>query len=316
MTSYRKFKGFTLIELMIAMAIGLFLTLVVVVSFSQVSRSQQQDEQITLISENGRYALRALSRSLTLGGFYGGVSEVSGISIDGSVAVGSNCEAGAIAVSAPSVSIVNDATAVQAGNYDCLDTTDFVAGTDVLRVLRVADAPTAAPTPAGIYVATNSFSGVMYSGALPASVVPPIQNWRFMPEVFYVINEANAAGVDVPTLCRYTLSETTGVMGRRCLADGIENIQIEFGVDANNDFVADYYNNDPTAVELANAISARIYILVRGDAQITGYVNDKVYALGSTNIPAFNDGYLRRVFSTTVELKNSDRLSVVPFTPS
>ena len=44
--------------------------------------------------------------------------------------------------------------------------------------------------------------------------------------------------------------------------------------------------------------------------QITGYRNDKTYNLGSTVVGPFNDAYYRRVYSTTVPLRNSNRLKL------
>ena len=92
------------------------------------------------------------------------------------------------------------------------------------------------------------------------------------------------------------------------LVDGVENIQIEFGVDEDEDFIANYYTADPTTAEILNSVSARIYILVRSAVEMPNYTNDKTYTLGASIINPANDGFFRQVFSTTVVLRNPANL--------
>jgi type IV pilus assembly protein PilW len=88
-------------------------------------------------------------------------------------------------------------------------------------------------------------------------------------------------------------------------------MQTEFGVDGDGDFVADYYTAAPTAAEIGDAVSARIYVLARSISEVPDYVNDKTYRLGAKVIAAANDGFYRRVFSTTVLLRNPTNLAGV-----
>jgi len=82
-------------------------------------------------------------------------------------------------------------------------------------------------------------------------------------------------------------------------------------VDGNDlDLAPDYYTPDPDGTELGNAVSARIFLLVRSLNQVTGYVNDKTYNLGSKVIEPSNDAFYRRVYSTTVQLRNSEKLQM------
>jgi type IV pilus assembly protein PilW len=57
-------------------------------------------------------------------------------------------------------------------------------------------------------------------------------------------------------------------------------------------------------------VTARIFLLVRSINPVTGYVNDKTYNLGSKTIAAKNDAFYRRVYSTTVQLRNSEKLQM------
>ncbi|MCK5640752.1 MAG: PilW family protein, partial [Gammaproteobacteria bacterium] len=49
---------------------------------------------------------------------------------------------------------------------------------------------------------------------------------------------------------------------------------------------------------------AHIYVLARSPQQETGYTNSKSYKMGSVTKSAYNDGYYRRVYTSTVVLKN------------
>ena len=64
-------RGLTLIELMIALAIGLVIVAAVSVLFASGSKSRREIELSADVNENGRYALDVLSRELSQTGFYG-----------------------------------------------------------------------------------------------------------------------------------------------------------------------------------------------------------------------------------------------------
>jgi type IV pilus assembly protein PilW len=53
-------------------------------------------------------------------------------------------------------------------------------------------------------------------------------------------------------------------------------------------------------------VVARIYLLLRTVNEISGHEDTKTYNLGQTAVGPFNDGYYRRVFQTTVLLRNSE----------
>lgn len=64
-------RGLTLIELMIALVIGLLIVAAMSVLFAGSSRSRSEVERSAEVNENGRYALDVLSRELSQTGFYG-----------------------------------------------------------------------------------------------------------------------------------------------------------------------------------------------------------------------------------------------------
>jgi hypothetical protein len=56
---------------------------------------------------------------------------------------------------------------------------------------------------------------------------------------------------------------------------------------------------------MESAVSARVYLLARSIDADPHFTNDTEYVLGDANIPVANDGYYRRVYSTTISLRNT-----------
>lgn len=66
-----KGRGFSLVELMVALTIGLIIMLVVTVLFTQLSRGFQSTDDASRSMENGNFAMRILGDDLRLAGFVG-----------------------------------------------------------------------------------------------------------------------------------------------------------------------------------------------------------------------------------------------------
>jgi len=320
MRVFRRQSGFTITELMVSLGLGVALVSGAVNIFVQNNRSALQDEQISIMMDNGRYVMRLLSRELAMAGYWGKYLDVATISEHASVTIGTNCGAPAEdwVMDLQGVELLADATPITSAlNFICLPALTIIPGSDILAVKRVADSETAdADVQNGqIYLRTNGAGAQMYLGG--GSGTPPAMggtetNWAYMPTVFYVRNFSVTLGDGLPTLCRAFLNpDSSPDMANQCLVDGIEDMQIEFGVDGDSDFVADYYTATPTAAEISDAVSARIYVLARSIDEVPDYLNDKTYRLGAKVVAAANDGFYRRVFSTTVLLRNPTNLAGV-----
>ena len=138
-----------------------------------------------------------------------------------------------------------------------------------------------------------------------------VDAWEYRPVLVFVRPFSDTPGDDIPALCIKRLttdSAAVAVDDTECLVEGIENLQIEFGLDQTEppDYTADFYTATPTPDELAQAVNAKIYVLVRSLSEVPGYTNDKSYNLGATTVAALNDGYYRRLMQTTVVLRNGE----------
>jgi type IV pilus assembly protein PilW len=189
------------------------------------------------------------------------------------------------------------------------DTETFVLGTGGL-VLHNRDCETGTPT------------------------VAPIR--RFSSTLYYVKDD----GTNPPTLMRSTFGASGAPATHQpaqALVENVESFRIEFGIDnksdaaetvtftAEVDWVDAKNKTSPrnrgdgipdgayvrctqaapcSALDMANTVSAKIYILVRAERKTANYQDTKTYKMGSVDAGPYNDGYKRHLFSQTVRLVN------------
>jgi type IV pilus assembly protein PilW len=127
----------------------------------------------------------------------------------------------------------------------------------------------------------------------------------------YFVASCDECGIDtIPTLKRAELLGTTIVVTP--LAEGVENLQIEYGFDADNDGNPDRYLTAPDAALGAaygrweNVMAVRLYALFRSTDAQPGYVDStKRFNLGPAGFTApAADGYRRVALSSLAVLKN------------
>ena len=89
------------------------------------------------------------------------------------------------------------------------------------------------------------------------------------------------------------------------LIEGVERMEILYGVDTNQDFSVDDYRTANAVGNWANVISVRISLLMvslENNLVVDG--PQDYYFNGATITPAANDRRLRRVFTQTIVLRN------------
>ncbi len=318
--------GFSLVELLVSMLLGLLLSAGVVSAYLGAKRNVLYEEQMARMQENGRYALRLLSRELGMAGFFGGVPGLDGLPV---ASVGTDCSERAWALDgAHAVELVNDYSGVavpislHATSLTCLDSAAIALDTDLITIKRTAGE---ASVRRGVLAPGLSASTVgswylrLAPGQSPqweklrtidlrdrARAAPSLSYWKAISRIIFIRrfsdSEAEAEGDGIPGLCMETLAGNA--MTSRCLVEGVENMQLEFGIDTDADGVPNQYKSAPEGEEMQRAVSAKIYLLLRSISKISGHQDDKTYRLGQKILTAKHDAYLRRVVSTTVLLRN------------
>src|SRR5688572_13523335 len=80
----RRSAGFSLVELMISITLGLIVLAVLATIFANASRARAEIERSSQQVDNGRYAVDLLSQDLQLAGYYGEL-DVGGIAVPGAL---------------------------------------------------------------------------------------------------------------------------------------------------------------------------------------------------------------------------------------
>ncbi|MEE9571083.1 MAG: PilW family protein [Gammaproteobacteria bacterium] len=319
-------NGFSLVELMIAMTLGLILTTGLISIFINNRHSFDRDDVILSMQDDARHAIRELVNDLTMAGLWADLILPASIVPDTSLAVGIDCGPAAAAdwiyravipgtSQSESLTMVDNATVASANaSFSCLGA-EIVPGTDIVAIKRVAGARAPmALTDDTVYLRTNGTVGLLFQE--PADVPPvvpvpvPFSDWEYRPSIYYIRNFAIVAGDGIPTLCRKVLDfGPVPNMVTDCLAQGVEDLQVEVGLDSNGDGNPNVYLPNPTPAQMQNAVSARVFVLARSTQPDIKYTNEKVYSISNAPVYAPDDNFYRRVFSIVVGLRNLKALT-------
>lgn len=316
----RPARGVSLIQMLVGMAIGTSLAAGLAAFFVQGSRSSREDINVANMLNELGFAAGQVGVDLEMAGFWAQVHDASVIERDASLAIGGDCGPGWYA-RLTALEMLDNPTAAQAhATYPCLPAADVVPGSDIVAVKRVLGRVAATDISAAglrngtIYLRTHDRYGLLFlkGNGAPAAVEAPYQDWQYAPALYYVqpYTVSAAETPRIPALCRMTLRSTAGAapsFTRDCVAQGVENIQLEIGVDSDEDGAANYFTAAPTAADLSRASTARLYVLVRSVRADQNYVNVKTYQVGNAAAytPTGDDvHYFRKALTTEVALRN------------
>lgn len=325
----RSQSAFSVVELMVALGLSMLLAVAVVSVFTNNTHSFNQDENLARMQDDAGFALRELSFELSMAGNYGELHLPTLVTPDANLAIGTDCgPAGEVnwmyqtvdAATSESLSVtaIDNATAGEVLDaHSCFEPGELLEGTDVISIKRVAGAQAGALRLGGIYLRTNGTVGLLFRAPFPGAptipVPPPISDWEYRPSIYYIRQYANAPGDGIPTLCRKALRGVGPGMTTECLATGIENLQVEYGIDTNEDGHPNVYTPSPSLTEIQDVVSARIFVLARTVDIDTRYTNDKTYSISNAPDYTPGDSFHRRVFSTNVSIQNIRSMNMMGF---
>jgi type IV pilus assembly protein PilW len=318
--------GIGLIELVVALAIGLVLILGAVTIYGQSRRTYRTFEAVARLQEAARYAFDLIEADARMASYWGLVSRPDAIS--NNARPGQAVPTG-LAAAAATIGACGSNWAIDLGQYvagwngvDGFGLTcdayqdSYRAGTDGLIVRRGAStAPDAlvggrlylqsTPIQGALFVADGSCTNANDAACVPAAYPPLAAETRELNSTAYYVSDVSVGGSDVPALRRKRLA--AGSMLDEEVISGIEDLQIRFGVDRNGDANADVYT-DPQADPAAYAgtiVAVTIWLRVRAEEPEVGFTDDREYRYADVDEPALNDGFRRIVVSRTISLYNT-----------
>lgn len=337
-TAFYKQQGMTITELMVAVAVGLVVSAAIAGLFLQTTASNNQNEEITYLQDNGRYALKVLADDLEMSNFWAGLAASNRGSIQtdntsiaqdgGSATIQVTIDQAANGCSAGTANwnytftnslalLVNTTGSNAIATFPCINNTDFatdfIDGTDVIMVKRTKGLEeTNTQTNGRPYIRSNRTVATLHKYVDGATVAPPTGffDWEYINRVYYIARPDGCTSCP-PSLVRQNLKEDSSPgndpsFSTEQVAEGIERFHIMWGIDTDGDAAVDTFTATPTAAQLGNTVIAKIYVLARSETTVAGYKNTKKYELGDLALGPFDDAYYRRVFSTTVVMKNTE----------
>jgi type IV pilus assembly protein PilW len=347
-------RGFSVVELMVAMAISLLLLSGVISIFVSTKSSYETNERLSRIQENGRFALNTIMTDLRASGFVGCARQPTYLSTS-----------------------LNDATALQwdflAGPVTGFEATDEdtwspamdasipepLSGSDVLAVRvpvreRVALPLTAdlgAPTNT-MQVAAGSTDGIATGDivlAYSCEAISVFQVSSYAAGTGIISHAANATGqvpgnanntvnysyrqavthvVPVETVVYFIAPSTrvddasdpapagtTSLWRRRGLnaaeelVEGIEQIQVLYGIDTDGDVIVDEYRTADAVADWIDVISVSVALLARSLEEYGTDADARSYELLDVTVDAPGDRRLREVFTATASIRNRVRVN-------
>ncbi|MBC7513459.1 MAG: PilW family protein [Herminiimonas sp.] len=332
--------GYSIIELMIAATIGLILVAGITIIFANTSRTRDETERQGQQNDNGRYALEMLTNELHSAGH---LSEFNPVVLTTPATKPDPCLTDLPSLTA-SLSLSVQGYDNGGAGLTCLS--DVRPGTDILVVRRastcaIGETGCEAAIAAVPYFQASScnsltelqssnYQNYFAMATTPASLVLHLKDCatvapvrRYRTHIFFIANNDKPADA-IPTLKRAELGP--GGFTIVPLVEGIENLQIEYGLDAGavagtpvtgtpGVFTADpdtYSACVPAVCQnyWRNVVAVRINLLARAVTRSAGFTDTKSYTLGNiatgtaNTVGPFNDGYRRHLYVSTVRLFN------------
>ena len=327
MLNIRKQTGLTLVELMVALAIGSFLMIGAIQIYNQSRQAFVINESIARVQETAQFAMDTIEADLRMASNWGRNSRglaVEGRSIDGDEnptnlpQPDNNCAADWVLNLALPIDGVNNGYGL-----DCAATGGSQVDSDVITIRRASVSPVEEGELADVgegrlMIQSTRIQGEIFEGTtIPGSFSPADSSTHSLIVTSYYVSPTSTLIDGVPTLRRHRLVGG-GVAGPRIVdeevAPGVENLQIQLGIDVDQDNTVDRYVNpgdpiyNPNAVGYvpgARVMTARIWMIVRGINIEPGIQDNHDFEPGDVDLGVQTDSFRRMQVSKTILLRNA-----------
>jgi len=302
-------RGLSLIELMVAMAIGAVLIFGATQVFINSRNSYGVNENVTRLQETARYAMSVIEPDVRMSNFWGLLKGAGAVTNQAA----QTAAPGAVAPGA-AANVCGNNFAIDLGtnlqgdnnggvatgiwlsatrqpgcnslfdldtNTGALWTTNAVTTADTLTVRRASVITKTIPKANVLELCSTRISGRLQSNAAVCTAAPAGQLSNLIVDAYYVDrNSLQLAGF--PALRRKTLdaSGTLRFVDQEIIS-GVEDMQVQFGIDPfGNTGVATRYVNPDAVPAAAQIVAVRVWLLVRSDTAETGFTDNAIYQYG------------------------------------
>lgn len=337
-------SGLTLIELMVALLLGAFLTGGLIQIFISSRQSYRLTDNLSRLQENARFALELLSHDIRLAGYIGcsRIAANNPAIIANDPLVAPRIHSGnAGVVAAPPLTAGNDNTGSFISPSPALSSalaantlTNVIRGTDAITVqfgescdgytssaINTANI-TAANLAANSCGANNPGTPLIISDCDTSHIyresADSSRNKDETGTAALFLGKSYGIGSEVllfrsytyfirtgpggqPSLYRFDNNRVTSSSNPAELVEGVENMQITYGIDTDADGSANQYVNAPGTAQIADAVSVRVALTLRSLDDNVMSVNNQQRVFNGANL---TDRRLLKTFTSTINLRN------------
>ncbi|MBN1932201.1 MAG: prepilin-type N-terminal cleavage/methylation domain-containing protein [Desulfobacterales bacterium] len=284
-------KGFTLIEMLIAMAVASIVMTAIYSAFDSQQRTHTTQQQVVDMQQNIRSALYLMGREIRMTGYDPIVSDGIDNDSDGSIDEAGETSGATILVASPNMirftlDIDNDGNPIPRnpdGDTNDLDE-DISFG---FSNVDDADDDGIADTGAAMLLRTT--------GGVPSTIADNIHAVGFA----YAFDDDGDGELDTAGGNVIWAVDSDG--------DGL----LDTSIDTNNDGMIDANDTSGgsalgTLVNINNIRSVKVWVLGRTEARIRGYSNIRTYIVGDKKITTSGDesGYQHSLLTTMINCRN------------
>ncbi len=340
--------GLSLVELLVALAIGGFLIIGAVTVQSQTRKTFTVTEQQARLQESARYAMSIIEPEAQLAGLLGYSNDLAGAGFDpgdGTLVASSELTSSGLDTGVPAVfdecgknfvMFVNAPVQAEDGDWKMgcdAGGSGYLPGTDTLT-LRFAGTEKVDPQAGRMQVMARRLKAddarLFVSGVAPFPIKDEMSEVRDFFVKTYYISPDSEGRPNLPSLRvkQIVAEDGEGAWDDQEVVRGVEDIQIELGVDPGRDTTGDgiidvnasgmaisvngdvgrYVTPGDALLTSGQVVAVRIWIRVRAEEPEAGFIDRRVYNYASVNDFQPNDGFRRVLMSRTIFVRNTRSL--------
>ncbi|NJN46952.1 MAG: prepilin-type N-terminal cleavage/methylation domain-containing protein [Candidatus Competibacteraceae bacterium] len=264
--SRKRQHGLTLVEIMVALTLGLVLIAGLLQLFVGTRQTYRAQENLSRLQENGRYALEYVNRTLRLSGYRSRETIEEGETFE--------------------------------------DKFDVSTNTDQRPIWGADDSTSPDPDPDTVHVSFEGETTLSQINASPpiSSLQGDVVDClgRVAPIDLASRNTLTLAGTDLQ--CTSIINAVTST---QAIVEGVEDFQVLYGEDTNGNGVANRYVPEGSVSDMNKVVSVRVCLLLRTEEDnVAVEPSTYVDCQGTNPLPTATDRRFRRAFTTTISLRN------------
>jgi type IV pilus assembly protein PilW len=323
----KRLAGYTLIELLIAMVIGIFIAAGLMSLYVISNETTRDSLDHGELQENGRIAMNLMLRDLRSTGFWGDYTGLplalnAGVTLStaaNGLSSANDCLDSRSIGSFPSASgnlravwnLHVNHSGSKGTSLACISLASgatFSPDSDIIDIKRAQGQPIAdavALATDHYYLASTVSALQFFKGSETrptTTAMPNRQVWSYIRHIYYLSVQDS-----VPELHMVYLTDS---MIDTSIVRGIERMRILFAIDSSiiPDGIIDSYITPENVTQQQwderRVLGAKLYVLVRSIDSVNNYSNSNTYSLGDISYTP-NDKYRRLLFQSTVMFNNT-----------